>query len=664
MSAAPATVAGPAAPRPAVVGTSSRMPTGLVVGVLSTAGLVVAVMQTLLVPLIPELPRLVGVSPEDASWLVTATLLAGAVATPSLSRLADMYGKRRMMLASLATMTLGSVIAALSSSLGVLITARALQGFGMALIPIAISIMRDEIPRERLGSAVALVSATLGVGAAVGLPLSGFVYEHLGWHALFWISAALGAIVAVAVRVVIPESRLRSGGTFDIVGALLLSGVLVGLLLGITKGGTWGWANERTLLCFSAAAALLAVWLPWELRVRQPLVDVRTSARRPVLLTNIASFLAGFAMYCNMLTTTELLQIPTSTGYGFGLAVTTAGLAMLPAGLTMVVMAPVSAAITRRFGAKVTLMVGAGALAAGYLLRVFLMAEVWQIVLGAIVVSTGTAISYAAMPILIMRAVPATETAAANGLNMVLRSVGTSTASAAVAAVLTTVTMTVGGIAYPSQQAFQHVFVLAAIAATAAGLVALAIPRRVPSTSTAVGREDPRPRSSEAELVVDGRVEDGAGRPVAHAVVSVATLDGDAVDWARSEPDGTFVVAVPRWGQFALVVSAAGWASRAVVADLTDGDSPTVLRLERPLRLSGRVHGPPPGLATVTLVDDSGEICEATRTDQDGSFGLPLPPPGRYVLAAVDGRNGAAADLVVGSDPLVVDLHRTPAARP
>ena len=419
--------------------------------------------------------RLVGVSPEDASWLVTATLLAGAVATPSLARLADMYGKRRMMLASLAAMTLGSVIAALSSSLGVLITARALQGFGMALIPIAISIMRDEIPRERLGSAVALVSATLGVGAAVGLPLSGFVYEHLGWHALFWISAALGAIVAVAVRVVIPESRLRSGGTFDIVGALLLSGVLVGLLLGITKGGTWGWANERTLLCFSAAAALLAVWLPWELRVRQPLVDVRTSARRPVLLTNIASFLAGFAMYCNMLTTTELLQIPTSTGYGFGLAVTTAGLAMLPAGLTMVVMAPVSAAITRRFGAKVTLMVGAGALAAGYLLRVFLMAEVWQIVLGAIVVSTGTAISYAAMPILIMRAVPATETAAANGLNMVLRSVGTSTASAAVAAVLTTVTMTVGGIAYPSQQAFQHVFVLAAIAVDALGIFVSAL---------------------------------------------------------------------------------------------------------------------------------------------------------------------------------------------
>jgi len=455
--------------------------TRTVVAVLALAGMTVSVMQTLLVPLIPELPGLLGVTAEDASWLITATLLASAVATPSLSRLADMYGKRRMMLVSLAILTAGSVLGALGASLGSMIVARSLQGFGIALIPIAIAIMRDELPRERLGGAVALVSATLGIGAAVGLPLSGVIYQHFGWHALFWLSAASGAVLAAAVSRVVPESAQRSGGSFDILGAVLLSGVLIGLLLAITKGSAWGWADPRTLMSLGAAAALFVAWLPWELRARQPLVDIRTSLRRPVLLTNVASFLAGFSMYCNMLTTTEQLQLPPQTGYGFGLPITIAGLAMVPAGIAMVAMAPVSAAVTRRFGPRSTLTVGAGILAAGYLMRVFLMAQVWQIVLGAVVVSTGTAIAYAAMPLLIMRAVPVSETAAANGLNTVVRAFGTATASAVIAAVLTTLTAEVLGQQLPTAVAFQSVFVLAAIAAVAAGLVAFAIPDRAGS---------------------------------------------------------------------------------------------------------------------------------------------------------------------------------------
>ena len=132
---------------------ANRFPTWTVITVLALAGLIVAVMQTLLVPLIPDLPNLLGVSTDDASWLITATLLASAVATPSMSRLADMFGKRRMMLVSLALMAAGSVLGALGTSLALLIAARALQGCGMALIPIGMSIMRDELPRERLGAA-------------------------------------------------------------------------------------------------------------------------------------------------------------------------------------------------------------------------------------------------------------------------------------------------------------------------------------------------------------------------------------------------------------------------------------------------------------------------------------------------------------------------------
>ena len=558
---------------------ANRFPTWTVITVLALAGLIVAVMQTLLVPLIPDLPNLLGVSTDDASWLITATLLASAVATPSMSRLADMFGKRRMMLVSLALMAAGSVLGALGTSLALLIAARALQGCGMALIPIGMSIMRDELPRERLGAAVALMSATLGIGAAVGLPVSGLIFMHLGWHALFWVSAVLAVTMLVAVLVVIPESRVRSGGTFDILGALLLSALLVALLLGITKGGSWGWTSQPTLLCFTSAAILLAAWIPWEFRVGQPLVDLRTSRRRPVLLTNTASFLVGFAMYCNMLSTTEILQMPTSTGYGFGLTVVQAGLAMLPAALMMVLLAPVSASITSRYGAKTTLIVGAATLVVGYTVRVFLFGSIWQIILGAIVVSCGTAIAYASMPVLIMRAVPVTETAAANGLNTVLRSVGTATASAAVAAILTSVTLVVDGITLPSQLAFQHVFVLAATAAAIGGLVALGLPRHGRAPTPAAVLDEIRPEGLDDEFIVHALVVDESARPVAHAKVSVALPSGEPVDWSLADDHGRCSVAVPALGSYVVVASAHGWASASVVVDFDGTDDVPQVRL-------------------------------------------------------------------------------------
>jgi len=552
-----------------------RASTRLIVTVLATSGLIAALMQTLLVPLIPELPALQDVSTEDASWLITATLLASAVAIPSLSRLADMFGKRRMILVSLTAMAAGSVLGALNSSLPVLITARALQGFGMALIPISISIMRDELPRERLGSAVALMSATLGIGAAVGLPTSGLIYTHLGWHALFWVSAITAILMLVAVLLVVPESTVRSGGRFDHIGAVLLSVLLVCLLLGITKGGHWGWGSPRTLLTFASALALAALWIPWEMRAGQPLVDVRTSTRRPVLLTNIASLLVGFAMYCNMLSTTEILQMPRSTGYGFGLTIVQAGALMLPAALMMVLMSPVSATITRIFGAKVTLGLGAAVLAGGYLLRIAFLDQVWQIVAGAMIVSSGTAIAYAAMPVLIMRAVPVTETAAANGLNTVLRSIGTSTASAAVAAILTGVTLTVGVALYPSEAAFQRVFALAAIAAICGGLVTLGLPRHR-------GDSDSEARTAEQvhERVMHGRVLSPLGEPIAHGRVTLGHEDAAPVDWGRTDAGGEFTVAVPGDGRYLITVEAPGWSPTSTTVTVTADHQPFTVILQ------------------------------------------------------------------------------------
>src|SRR5699024_12373203 len=165
-----------------------------IAAVLGVGDIVVSLMQSLIIPIIPELPALLHASASDAAWAITATLLAAAVATPTMGRLGDMYGKRRMLLVSVVALVAGSVIGALTDSLGPMIVARALQGFSAGVIALGISIMRDELPSERLGSSIALMSASLGVGGALGLPAAAFLAENADWHVLFWASAALGAV--------------------------------------------------------------------------------------------------------------------------------------------------------------------------------------------------------------------------------------------------------------------------------------------------------------------------------------------------------------------------------------------------------------------------------------------------------------------------------------
>jgi MFS family permease len=448
------------------------------VAVLSFSGIVVSLMQTLIVPLIPSLPRLLHTSASNTSWAITATLLAGAVATPVLGRLGDMYGKRRMLLVSVGLLVVGSVVCALSDSLAPMVVGRALQGFSIGVIPLGISIMRDELPPERLGSAMALMSSSLGVGGALGLPGAAALAEHADWHLLFWGSAGLGVVVAGLVVAVVAESPLRGGGRFDLLGAVGLSVGLLCLLLGISKGADWGWGSGTTLGSFVVAAVVLVSWGWWELRVTGPLVDLRTTMRRQVLVTNLASVVIGFALYAMSLVLPQLLQLPSATGYGLGQSMLTAGLVLGPSGLVMMAVSPLSARMSTAWGPKVSLMVGSMVIAVGYGLAVVFMTQVWQLVVVASVIGAGIGLAYAAMPALIMGAVPRSETGAANGLNSLMRSIGTSTSSAVVGVVLAHMTTRLGPVALPSLTGFRVTLLIGGGAAVVAFLIAALNPSR------------------------------------------------------------------------------------------------------------------------------------------------------------------------------------------
>ncbi|MEU0946265.1 MFS transporter [Streptomyces canus] len=458
--------------------TSSASPsrTNAYVAVLAFSGIVISLMQSLVIPIVPELPNLVHASPSDTAWAVTATLLAAAVATPITGRLGDMLGKRRMLLASLVMMVAGSFTAALADSLTPLIVGRALQGMAVGVIPLGISIMRDLLPAERLGSATALMSASLGVGAAFGLPAAAVIAEHFNWHVLFWSAGTVGIVAGLLVVAVVPESPQRTGGRFDLLGAVGLAVGLVCLLLAISKGTDWGWAGGTTLGLFAASAVVLLIWGIYELRTEAPLVDLRTTARRQVLFTNLASIAVGFSMLSLLLILPQLLQLPEQTGYGLGSSLLTAGLVMAPMGLVMMATAPVSAAVSRARGSKTTLLIGTLIIAAGFAINIALMAQLWQFVLVACIVGAGIGFAFGSMPALVMGAVPASESAAANSLNNLMRAIGSSTASAVAGVVLSQMTTTFDTTVLPSESGFKTAMAIAGASALLAFVLGTFIP--------------------------------------------------------------------------------------------------------------------------------------------------------------------------------------------
>ncbi|PRA04242.1 MFS transporter [Arthrobacter sp. MYb229] len=458
--------------------TSAGIPgSGLAVAVLASAGIASSITQTMVTPLIPQLPGIFDTSASNTAWIITATLLAAAVAVPISGRLGDLFGKRRMLLILALPLILGSIVCAMAPTVEVMIVGRALQGLGSGMVPLGIAMLRDLVPKERLSSAIATVSATLGVGGAIGMPISAAVIDFANWRALFYGSAVVTLLVVVAIWKLIPALPAGAAGQrFDWLGAIGLGIGLISLMLAVSKGSSWGWAAPLTLGLFGIAALTLLLWGIWETRTKDPLVDLRTAVIPRVLLTNIASIFVGFGMYASMLVMPQILQLPSQTGYGLGQSILAAGLWMAPGGLMMLVLSPVGGRLSDARGPKFTLVLGVSVIAVGYCLTLLGMGSAWSLMLTSLVINGGVALAYGAMPAIIMGAVPRSETAAANGFNTLMRSLGTTTGAAVIGLVLAQMTTDFGGASLPSESGFRAALILGAGISVVAAILAACIP--------------------------------------------------------------------------------------------------------------------------------------------------------------------------------------------
>ena len=462
---------------------------GPVVPVLAFSGILAAMMQSVITPLIADLPEILGTTSSNAAWVVTATLLVGAVCMPIAGRLGDMFGKRRMILICTIPLAVGSAVCALATSLLPMLVGRCLQGMGMGIVALAVSLIREVVSAEKVSASLALVSASLGIGSGLGLPLSAAVSQYTSWRVMFWICAALAALAAVAVARVVPEGQAGARGEkFDFPGALGLAVGLISLLLGVSKGADWGWTSPATLGSFTVAVAVLLVWGWWELRASAPLVDLRTAARPQVLTTNAASLFVGFGMYVSMLVTPQIMMLPTSTGYGLGQTMLATGMWMLPGGVIQVLLSPLGGRLLDLRGPKFTLVLGSCTITLGYVVALFSMGSPATLMVAHTVVKAGVGIAYGAMPTLIMGGVPRNEVAAANGFNSLMRTLGTSTGAAVIGVVLAQTTVSLGGAETVSQHGAQIGYAIGIGIGAVGAVIAVLIPlarRSRPDPSTA-----------------------------------------------------------------------------------------------------------------------------------------------------------------------------------
>ncbi|WP_433373080.1 MFS transporter [Streptosporangium sp. CA-115845] len=407
--------------------------------VVAFAALVTTLNQTLVIPMLPELPDRLGVTPSVATWLVTATVIAGAVSHPVLGRLGDQFGMRRMMIVALGAMILGSLMCVMTDNIGVLITGRALQGISSATIPLGMSLMGMVLEPNRRASAIASISAMMGIGGALGLPTAGLVSRLWGFHGLFVVSAVAGAVAVAALLLAVPAPPKRERAQrIDLPGAVLLTCFIVALLVGLDRGGEWGWTNTLTVVSFLVALVSGCLLTLVELRRHAPLIDLREAMSRSSVTINGGSILIGFALFANFLGIVGRLQAPVSTGYGHGLSVLMTGLCLLPGGLLSAVVSPLSARLSAIVTPRVTIALGCAVSAAGFAAQISLgHRSLWVLVCLIAVVSAGNSMVLANLPALILQVTPEENIGVANGLNSLARAIGMSVSSAVFGIVMT-----------------------------------------------------------------------------------------------------------------------------------------------------------------------------------------------------------------------------------
>jgi EmrB/QacA subfamily drug resistance transporter len=432
-----------------------------------------SLLQSMVIPVLPALQAELGTTQSDVTWVLTANLLAASVATPIVGRLGDMFGKRRMFVSVLALLSFGCLLSALAGALPLMLVGRVLQGIGGGVIPLGYSILRDEFPDAGVAGAIGALSSLIAVGSSTGLVIAGPIASTLGLDWLFWLPMVVGALAATVAFLVIPESRVRTPGRVNWPAAVLLSGWLVCVLLGVSRANTWGWGSPRVLGLLAGGVVLLASWITVEARSAVPLIDMRMMRLRAVWTANLIGFLVGLTIFAAFAFIPQFLQTPPEAGYGFGATISQVGLTLLPQTAAGFIAGLLAGQLGRRFAARDVVLGGTLLTALAYGLITVAHDEHWQLNIAFVLLGFGTGTTQASMANVVVTAVPREQTGAASGMNANIRTIGGAIGSAVMATVVTS-TAPPGGL--PTESGYTTGFLLLTVAMVGATLATRVMP--------------------------------------------------------------------------------------------------------------------------------------------------------------------------------------------
>jgi MFS family permease len=493
----------PRNPGPRPLSPSRR--TRALVPTLVLVGGLVAIVSSLGALLIPSIAQADHVSLSTAQWLLTAALLTGALATPIMGRLADGPRQRDVILVALAVVLVGCVLAAVSNTFIVVVAGRALQGFGLGLLPVTMAIARRHLSVEKAGRTIATLSITVAVGGGLGYPLTGLITQVVNFHAAFWFGAITVGLALAGAAVILPPRSTAPARRFDTPGAVTLSLAVVGLLVVLSEGGHWGWTSATSLSIMAASLVALVVWVCLELRTDDPLVELRQVRNRSVLTADISGFLICVAMYLFLPILIEFVQVPTLEGYGFGASLIVSSLVFLPLSVTTFVASRFLGPYERRFGTRSMIPFGSVIFAASTLFFALEHGSLWEAFAASGLAGLGVGLTFAAMPGFIVRAVPRSETGSATGFYQVLRNIGLSTGSALGAAIL--VAFTHPGHTFPTVGGFHTALLVASGLCLVTAVISYVLPGPTtggPAQSDALAEREILIMEEEGELAATG----------------------------------------------------------------------------------------------------------------------------------------------------------------
>jgi MFS family permease len=448
------------------------------------AGIVVVVLyiEGMLTPSLPTIQSDFHVDTAQVSLIVSSYAAAGVALSPVVGKLADIYGKRKVLSAVMLGYAAAVSVTGFSPNFAFMVAARTVQGIGLTIMPVGMALVREEFPRELVPRAQGLLSAMFGVGFVVSLPLGSFVSQNFGWRDTYHSAIPFVVLLAILVILFVRESPYRRPSTrVDFVGAALLGGALAGVVTALSQGQAWGWTSVPTVAFFALGFglfvpfALYEAW--WKGQRRDPIVDTKLLRERNVAVTNIVLTVAGLGMYVALFSLIYQFEYPPASGGYNGafpkLNILQAGLDIIPLALAMIVVATLASLVVSRTGVKPLAVGGAGITALGFYL-VSTASTLGQTLLFEFVIGAGMALLNSSVINLLVLTVDPKDMGQATAMNNVFRNVGGSVGAPIAGSLLTTFVLTSGVFGgLPSHLAFQYAFWIAAIVTLAGGLTVL-----------------------------------------------------------------------------------------------------------------------------------------------------------------------------------------------